>query len=52
MKRRFIDFNQVIFCGVQKAGNEFISLFRHLNYRFIDFTKVALWDIQKADNEF
>jgi hypothetical protein len=52
MKRRFISINQVVFCGGQKEGNEFLGLFHHLKYRFIDFTKVAFCDIQKAVNEF
>jgi hypothetical protein len=52
MKHRFIDFTQVVFCGGQKAGNEFLGLIDHLNHFFIDFTKVAFCDIQKADNEF
>jgi hypothetical protein len=41
-----------VFCGGQKAENDFSALINNLKHRFLDLVHFAFLDAQKAENEF
>jgi hypothetical protein len=43
LKYRFIDFNTVAFCDIQKADNDFPGPFDHLEHRFLDLVQAAFF---------